>query len=255
MNYRRAQDVITLILTTVLQPRCALCDQNHRLPDRLCPACKISVSNALSLHFAPHSNIHSMSRSHSNVFPREILGRGIPAPNHLENIEGLNGRVSVFNYQGAIAELVTRWKYRGMIELTGYIADLIYADCPRLPEHDIVTVIPSHWQRRFIRGFDPVWLLANALTKKHLIRKPTSLLQAREHLPFQHLKRFDQRHIPSSHFRVMKDVYKKRVIVLDDVVTSGSTLNAAAIALKKASAESVYGFTLASADRRSTAHA
>lgn len=88
MNYRRAQDVITLILTTVLQPRCALCDQNHRLPDRLCPACKISVNNALSLHFAPHSNIHSMSRSHSNVFPREILGRGIPALNYVENIEG-----------------------------------------------------------------------------------------------------------------------------------------------------------------------
>ena len=98
MNYRRAQDVITLILTTVLQTRCTLCEQNHRLPDRLCPACKISVNNALSLHFASHSNIDSMSRSHSNVFPTETLGRSIPAPSHVENIEGLNGRVSVFNY-------------------------------------------------------------------------------------------------------------------------------------------------------------
>lgn len=255
MNYRRAQDFVTLILTAVLQPRCALCDQNHRLPDRLCSACKVSVDNARRLQRTAQDKGPAPAGSHTTICSSKTLGGAIQPLSNTKNLGALDARVSVFNYQGAIADLITRWKYHGMIELTGYIADLIYADCPPIPAHDMVTVIPSHWQRRLLRGFDPVWLLAHALTKHNVIESPTFLLQPRRHLPFQHLKQFDQRYIASSHFRVMRDVSSKRILVFDDVVTSGSTLSAAALALKEAGAESVSGFTLASADNRPIAHA
>ena len=147
MKYRRTQDFVTLILTAVLQPRCALCDQIRRLPDRLCSACKVSVDNARRLQRTAQDKGPAPAGSHTKICSSKTLGGAIEPLSNTKSLGALDARVSVFNYQRAIADLITRWKYHGMIELTGYIADLIYADCPPIPAHDMVTVIPSHWQR------------------------------------------------------------------------------------------------------------
>lgn len=243
------------VLTTLLQPRCALCDENHRLPDRLCPLCKISIASARLQTRVEDLKISKTDAGRATGLSHKTSSRTGESQRYGASLGALDAIISVFSYQGAIPELITRWKYHRMIELTGYIADLVSDNCPVLPNHDIVTVIPSHWQRRLLRGFEPVWLLANALTNKGVIDRPTTLLKPKRALPYQHLKPFDQRHIVSSHFRVIKHVNKKRILILDDVVTSGSTLNAAAIALRKAGAKSVCGLTVASAAGRSIAHA
>ena len=61
-----------------------------------------------------------------------------------KEIEVLESLSSAFYYQGAVAELITRWKYRSMIELTNYIAGLITDALIAPPNYDIVTAIPSH---------------------------------------------------------------------------------------------------------------
>ena len=144
-----------------------------------------------------------------------------------------------------------------MIELTDYIAELVAELTAKgklsMPDHDLVTVIPSHWQRRLTRGFDPVWLLANALDKKGVVDRPLSTLKASKRMPYQHLKRLDERHISSDHFQATKSVFGKKILLLDDVITSGSTLNAAATALRGAGAQSISGFTIALARTSPTA--
>ena len=144
-----------------------------------------------------------------------------------------------------------------MIELTNYIAELVAELTARgklsMPDHNLVTLIPSHWQRRLTRGFDPVWLLANALAKKGVIDKPLSTLKVSRMMPYQHLKRLDERHTDPDHFQATESVFGKKILLLDDVVTSGSTLNAAATALRRAGAQSISGFTIALAKATSIA--
>ena len=105
-------------------------------------------------------------------------------------------------------------KYQGMIELTNYIAELVAELAARgklsMPSHNLVTVIPSHWQRRLTRGFDPVWLLANALAKKGVIDKPLSTLKVSRMRPYQHLKRLDERYIDPDHFQARESVLRKK---------------------------------------------
>ena len=115
-----------------------------------------------------------------------------------------------------------------MIELTDYIANLIAERSLSIPDHNLVSVIPSHWQRRLTRGFDPVWLLANALAKRGVIDKPVPTLKSRQNLPYQHLKRLDDWYIDSCHFQATERECGEKVLILDDVITSGATLNAAA---------------------------
>ena len=244
-----ARSHLNLMLTTVLQPRCALCNENHRLPDRLCHACKVSIAsthrNALNealsgCRISPYQRQKTREKNHSDL---------TEAQRQHENLSALDTVVAAFDYQGAIPELITRWKYQGMIELTDYIAGLIAERAAigalSMPDHNLVTVVPSHWQRRLARGFDPVWLLANALAKRSVIDKPLSTLKPSRRMPYQHLKRIDERHIDADHFLAKGRVCGKKILLLDDVITSGSTLNAAAIALKSVGAQSISGFTIA----------
>ena len=245
------------ILTTVLQPRCALCDEHHRLPDRLCFACKISIASAEREGCAGRLRGSSVARSQRSGFANRTLPKHNEQQHQSKDLGALDTVVSAFNYQGAVPDLITRWKYQGMIELTDYIAELVAEltakDKLSMPDHDLVTVIPSHWQRRLTRGFDPVWLLANALAKKGVVDRPLSTLKASKRMPYQHLKRLDERHISSDHFQATESVFGKKILLLDDVVTSGSTLNAAAAALRSAGAQSINGFTVAVAQTTSIA--
>ena len=246
-----------LVLTTVLKPRCALCDEHHCLPDRLCLTCKISIASAEREGFAGGLSVSSIGPYQRSGLANRTFSRYNEQQQQSKNLGALDTVVSAFNYQGSVPDLITRWKYQGMIELTDYIAELVAKLTAKgklsLPDHNLVTVIPSHWQRRLTRGFDPVWLLANALAKKGVIDRPLSTLKASRRMPCQHLKHLNERYIDPNHFQAAESVFGKKILLVDDVVTSGSTLNAAAAALRDAGAQSISGFTIAVAKTTSIA--
>ena len=92
-----------------------------------------------------------------------------------------------------------------------------------------------------------MWLLANALAKTGLIEAPTKTLKHSRPLPFLHLQAASDRHIDPDHFRTVRFVKRKRILIIDDVITSGATLRAAAAALKREGAVEVSALTIATA--------
>ena len=92
-----------------------------------------------------------------------------------------------------------------------------------------------------------MWLLANALAKTGLIEPPTKTVKHSKPLPFLHLQAASDRDIDPDHFRTVCSVKRKRILIIDDVVTSGATLRAAAAALKRDGAEEVSALTVATA--------
>ena len=92
-----------------------------------------------------------------------------------------------------------------------------------------------------------MWLLANALARKGLIESPIKTLKHTRSLPFLHLQAPSDRHIDPDHFRTVCSVKRKRILIIDDVITSGATLSAAAEALKRDGAVEVSALTVATA--------
>ena len=90
------------------------------------------------------------------------------------------------------------------------------------------TIIPCHWRRRLTHGSDQMWLLANALAKTGLIQQPTTTLKRSKTITlptFVH-------HINPAHFLTGRSVTGRRILIIDDDITSGANLRAAAVALK-----------------------
>ena len=154
---------------------------------------------------------------------------------------------SIFFYRDVVPDLLIRWKYDGVVELTNLIARWVANHCQIAPSYDIATIVPCHWRRRLTRGFDHIWLLANALAKTGLIEPPAKTLQHSRPLPFLHLQAASDRHIDPDHFRTVCSIKGKRILIIDDVITSGTTLRAAAAALKRNGAVEVSALTVATA--------
>ena len=234
------------VITSLLVPRCALCDTVHLSPNRLCDGCIAS----LECHHRRTPSSSDAISTRASLVPRST--DGLPRTQHQSRdtplIPDVGRLQSAFNYAGKVPDLITRWKYKGMLELTPIIARWISASSAvPTQSYDFVAPIPTHWRRRLTRGFDHTWLLTNALAREGVTAPPTPLLQHRTALPYQHLKSRQARHIDTAHFQVLRHLNKQRILLIDDVVTTGTTLSAAAAAVTLAGAATVDALTIATA--------
>ncbi len=235
---RSIEKISRCALATILIPQCACCRQAHQLPSRLCAACLASLRSHLcprSIRL-PNDRACNYSQTKDSI---SITG--------VQYVAGISQLQSIFFYRDVVPDLLIRWKYDGMVELTNLIASWVANYCQILVSYDLVTIVPCHWRRRLTRGFDHMWLLANALAKIGLIEPPTKTLKHSKPLPFLHLRAASDRHIDPGHFRTVCSVKGKRILIIDDVITSGTTLRAAAAALRHDGAAEVIALTVATA--------
>jgi competence protein ComFC len=118
---------------------------------------------------------------------------------------------------------------------------------------DLIVPVPLHRTRQKERGFNQVALFGRQLARRlGLPYRPVLLNRERAHSE-KHLLRFEERWGAVRDAFVIRDggrVDNLRILRLDDVMTSGATLDACSRALREAGAKSVAGLTIARAVRQ-----
>ncbi len=114
----------------------------------------------------------------------------------------------------------------------------------------MVVPVPLGVARKKERGYNQASLLAYPLALRfNLAYRPKALWRVRETKSQVSLNRQERQKNVSEAFKAgAKLVNEKTILVIDDVTTSGATLDACAVALLKAGAKKVYGLTLARAE-------
>jgi ComF family protein len=117
-----------------------------------------------------------------------------------------------------------------------------------LLSHDDIALVsvPMHWSRYMIRGFNHIDLLTSWLSRKLWMKKikPIRAYWTRRQSKLSKVKRMKNR----EHAFAMRSgvPLPKIVILIDDIISTGSTANACAKILKTAGVERVYGVFIAS---------
>jgi len=153
-------------------------------------------------------------------------------------------------YGGELETLLQRFKFGGRRELAGFLAGLACDPLPPgLGTPDLVVPVPLARPRLRRRGYDQAWLLAREVGRRlGLPATPRAVVRRRHTAPQTGLSaaaRADNVRGAFSPGRA--DLAGRRVLLVDDVLTTGASAGAAAQALLDAGAASVAVLAVARA--------
>lgn len=189
-------------------------------------------------------------------------GRGLCPPCQSElapwgafSHEGLTG-CALLHYHGVARQLMYRYKQQRSWEacraLTGILDDWLEEAQWPLDDWDVIVPVPSSPGRVRRRGFDPALRLARHLSA----RSGLPLCAALDHHGDQEQKRLGRRDRQSAsrlaiqlNHRHLADLQGKRILIFDDIMTTGNTLSAAAGQLRAVNPEALGFLVLERATR------
>jgi ComF family protein len=169
--------------------------------------------------------------------------------------QGFDAAYSYGFYDGPLRELIHLLKYGKIQTLAAPLGRLMSLALPREQRFDAIVPVPMHWRRRWARGFNQSMLLARALARRTGLPVFSAVGRSRFTPPQAGLTGARRRENMTRAFEVRKpeDVKGRRILLVDDVLTTGATAGACARALRRAGAVHVAVLTVARADRRPAA--
>lgn len=157
-------------------------------------------------------------------------------------------------YTPGFREVVHRYKYRGKIQLAGPLGEILLAAFLRFwasGDMDVILPVPLHPKRFRQRGFNQAYLLMQHWKHFESSLAATSrvLVKTRATAPQTGLGKAQRRRNIRNAFAVLRPeaVRSRRILLVDDVYTTGATVNECARVLLKSGAEQVNVLTVARA--------
>lgn len=222
-------------------PRCALCDTLLGKQERyLCKNCRNKLPSPIEEPYCKHCG-------------KPLDGAGANIREYCLDCEtGLHiyeeGR-GLFLYEGALKQSLLRLKFSGRKEYGAFLGKLmcVYgASYIHRIQPEILIPVPMHRSRQNRRGYNQAELLARVLGNTFHIPVRTDLVQKRKSTKAQkELNRKARRKNLSQAFTVSSQAGRyRRVMIIDDVYTTGSTIEAVAGNLKAKGVKKVYFLSL-----------
>ena len=160
----------------------------------------------------------------------------------------LEGIRSAYYFEGPLREAIHAFKYKGVRMLGQPLGEMLYDGFSRYQlAADIIVPVPLHPSRQGQRGFNQSLLLAEHLAQQTGLRLAAHELRRTRNTPSQVGLHAQQRraNVHDAFVWSGAPLQGQRALVIDDVCTTGSTIEACAAALSTAGAASVWGLTLA----------
>ena len=224
------------LLNFLLPPNCPICHQKIER-DGLCPHC------FSKLEFIGTQKCSVCGQPLDVLVPgMSICGTCLKKPPYFRQAE------AVFKYNDTSKKLILAFKYGDHTELANlFIKWMDQNSSALIQKNDILMPVPLHWRRLLKRKYNQSALLAQKLAKKYNKRYDPLTLKRTQSTPSQgHLSPKERLKNVKNAFKIKntKKVKDKSILLIDDVFTTGATVNECAKILLKAGAKSVDILTL-----------
>lgn len=155
----------------------------------------------------------------------------------LQNPPSFQRAIVPYLYHPPVSQLLRGWKYHNQYRHNWLIKTL--ANQLTGIRVDAIVPVPSHWRRKLLRGRDHTQEIANILSKQ--LKTPTLLgLKRQRRTPTQRgLDKQQRQHNLKNAFTIQADVSGLNLLLVDDVMTTGTTLEMASNELIKSGAKSI----------------
>jgi len=230
------------IASLLYPPACTICSASVAASEYLCAECDAKITRIVPPFCAKCSE----------PFAGAISG-AFTCANCAHRTLHFDAAVAAYRSRGIVRRVILDFKYGRQVHLRHPVARWLLAafddDRLRGRRFNIIIPVPLHPARERQRGFNQAGLLAESLSAHMSIEAKPVLERIRyttTQTAFDRAERMENLH---GAFRLRKkaDVRDLHVLLIDDVLTTGSTLSECARVLKKAGALSVHAATAARA--------
>ena len=233
--------------------RCRICDLLLDLIfPRRCPFCDGLVSYGEFICKQCRRRIPYIGKDYCLKCGKPLADKGKEYCKDCSNTEHIftRGR-SLYVYGGRARESISRFKFHGRREYADYYGRDIAAHLGSFIKKchpDILIPVPVSWEKLRKRGYNQAELIADSISD--CINVPTiktAVVRVKNTPPMKDLTRIQRMKNLEGAFKInVHDVKCRNVLIVDDIYTTGSTIDAVASELKKAGAKEVFFVTLAS---------
>ena len=219
-----ARSVFTPIVDFIYPPFCLICERRLEGEQHVCTDCW-----------------QSMAKASPAIAASDAIG--------LEGPVYFQHSFALFEYSDAVRKLVHNMKYKGVSSLAvrfgGELARA-YAAQKASEKIDLLVPVPLHPARLRERGYNQAGLLAGGMTKVMQVRVIHALRRIRYTKQQAKFDRDQRITNVKDAFRIVdpSEIKGKNVALIDDVLTTGSTLNECAKELQQAGAGYIIAFTI-----------
>jgi predicted amidophosphoribosyltransferase len=229
------------VLDAVMPPHCLTCEEAVEIQGTLCGACFRGL-NRITAPMCPRCGVPFL---HAGQGGGGQGGAGGLCPGCLEHPPSYDTARAALRYDPGSQKLVLPFKHADRPELAGPLAaHMARAGAALLARCDLVAPVPLHWRRLFSRRYNQAALLAGRLARDAQRPCIPDLLRRRRATPpLGDLGAAARAALLADAFtirpRAIPRLRGRRVLLVDDVMTSGATADACARALLEAGAAAV----------------
>ncbi len=236
----KAKQLIDVAVNSIFPPRCFLCAEMIGQTGHVCMDCW------QGLRFITSPQCHHCGHPFEYAMGEEALCGAC-----IQDEPSYDMARAVLCYDDASRKLVTRFKFGDMLQPAETLAKWMARagkDC--FKDVDYLVPVPLHRVRLLKRRYNQAALLAQAIARETQVSVLVDGLKRNRHTtPQSGLSRRQRQinvkgafHVPS---KSLQAIAKKHILLIDDVMTTGATLEACAKTLKKAGGAEVRVLTLA----------
>lgn len=156
---------------------------------------------------------------------------------------------AVFIYEEVMRKSISMFKYHNRREYADFYAKEMYAHCQHFLKAcapEVILPVPVHWKKRRKRGFNQSELVAKKLGK--LLNVPVDtkyLVRVEKTTPQKELTRLQRKQNLKKAFALSKTEKRyERVLIIDDIYTTGATIDAISEILRENQTKIIYFLTI-----------
>ena len=211
--------IINYVLNLIYPNVCGICDKIYK--KNLCPKCEIRLNNLAKLKIDYYNN---------KYFSKHLY---------------------IFKYEGIIKNKLIDYKFNQKTYIYKCIIEFITKNkkfCKILKSYDIIIPVPIHYFRKVKRGYNQSELLAKGISKiLGLNYKNNVLKKIKNNKPQSTKNKKDRKENVINAYKIknVNEVTGKSIILLDDIFTTGNTVNECSKVLKQNGAKDVAIITIA----------
>lgn len=226
------QDVMHTVIALFYPPRCPGCDEVIVPDEELCGICKESI----------HTVQEPVCKRCGKPMQDE---RGEYCTDCMKKKHCYQQGKAVFVYRGVIRQSMYRFKYSNKREYAAYYAKVaarLHGDWVKRNGIEVLVPIPMYIGKQRRRGYNQAEVFARALGRELGIPVDTELVKrVRNTIPQKELSDKERRHNLKNAFQLTPNIVEySQIMLIDDIYTTGSTMDAVAEVLLSGGAKNVY---------------